>query len=113
MTRTVIVLPLLLACVLESGSAYAGACSRAIVRVQSQVDAAIEARLSAQIWRPESLSALRGYQPTPHSLAVASGAADLQQALGALELARAADLAGDSDGCRRELRRANTMLRGS
>lgn len=113
MTRTVIVLPLVIACVFDSGAAYAGACSRSIVRLQSQVDAAIEARLSAQPWRPESLSALRGYQPTPHSLAVASADPDLQQALGALELARAADRAGDSDGCRLELRRANAMLRRS
>jgi hypothetical protein len=89
---------------LATSQASAGPCAQAIASVQAQVDAAIENRAGSDGWRPESLNALRGYQPTPHSLAAPeSGNGDLfVYALDALDRARAADRAADSAACHQE-----------
>ncbi|MDA9426482.1 MULTISPECIES: hypothetical protein [Bradyrhizobium] len=91
---------------------HAASCEDSIGRVQAQLDAAIEKNAGAHGWGPESLDALRGYQPTPRSLAQAEGAsgAHLRLALDALDRARAADRSGDIAGCRRELSRATLLL---
>ena len=65
-------------------------------------------------WRPESLDALRGYQPTPRSIAAAEGGGNgprVQRALNALDGARAADASGNLARCNAELNRATRALR--
>ncbi|WP_083841476.1 hypothetical protein [Bradyrhizobium sp. STM 3843] len=92
--------------------AQAGACEPSIASVQAQVDAAIEQSAGSDQWKPESLDALRGHQPTPRSLAQTEGrnGADLQLALDALERARAADRSGQIAACHRELSQAKLIL---
>lgn len=88
---------------------YAGPCQVSIDRVQARLDAIIDKRAAQGPWRPESLDALRSYQPTPRSIAAAEGAAKgsgVQRALDALEHARAADRSGDMALCNAELNRA-------
>jgi alkylhydroperoxidase family enzyme len=92
---------------------FAGPCTNTIASVQAQVDAAIDNNAGSGGWKPESLNALRGYQPTPHSLAAAEGrdGAILEYALHALDRTRAADRAADSATCHRELANARAALR--
>ncbi|PSO18480.1 hypothetical protein C7G42_18625 [Bradyrhizobium sp. MOS003] len=91
---------------------HAASCEDSIVRVQAQLDAAIEKNADANGWSPESLGALRGHQPTPRSLAQAEGArgTPLRLALDALDRARRADRSGDDTRCRRELSEATLLL---
>ncbi|MHC2518966.1 hypothetical protein ACVMHW_004848 [Bradyrhizobium diazoefficiens] len=93
--------------------AYAGPCEASIASVQARVDAAIEREAGSSGWRPESLDALRGYQPTPRSLAQAEGrnGFNLQIALDSLDRARAADRAGDTAACRRQLASVKRIIR--
>ncbi|UFW52781.1 MULTISPECIES: hypothetical protein [Bradyrhizobium] len=90
----------------------AASCKDSIWRVQAQLDAAIEKNAGAHGWGPESLDALRSYQPTPRSLAEAEGpsGAHLRLALDALDRARAADRSKDIARCRRELSEATLLL---
>lgn len=100
------------AALLFAGSpAYAGSCEHSIASLRVQVDAAIERNAGSNGWKPESLDALRGYQPTPRSLAQAEGPSggDLQFALTAL--ARAAERSGDVATCRRQISEAKLILR--
>jgi hypothetical protein len=92
--------------------AYAASCAQSIVRVQAQVDAAIEKRAGSDGWKHESLSATRGHQPTPRSLAATEGyhGQDFEVALDSLNRARAADQAGNVPVCRRELAAAKAVL---
>jgi hypothetical protein len=91
---------------------HAGPCARTIASVQAQVDATIEKRADSGGWKPESLDALRGYQPTPRSLAAAEGSDEqrFKYALDSLDRARAADRDGDSAACHRELANARAAL---
>jgi len=91
---------------------HAGACKRAIDRVQAQVDAAIDSSAGSRPWQPESVDALRSHQPTPRSVAAAEGASDHKYdlALIALKRARAADRAGNLKRCNAELGRAASVL---
>ncbi|WP_407178813.1 hypothetical protein [Bradyrhizobium sp. STM 3562] len=92
--------------------AVAGPCKTAIDRVQAQVDAAIDRNAGAGPWKPESVDALRGYQPTPGSIAAAEGPAGrgLERALNRLARARAADRHGNPALCRLELDKARRAL---
>lgn len=94
-------------------SASAGPCSRSIAKAQARVDAAIEANAGADGWKPESLLALRGHQPTPGSLARTEGTngTELQAALDALNRARLADESGNSRVCHRQLASVRKILR--
>jgi hypothetical protein len=99
--------------VLTIAPSYAGPCQDSIDRVQARVDAIIVKRAGQGPWRPESIDALRGYQPTPRSLAAAEGAGNgsrVQRALNALDRARAADSAGNVALCNAELNRAGRAL---
>ena len=92
---------------------HAGPCQDAIDRVQARVDAVIAKRAGQGPWRPESIDALRGYQPTPRSIAAAEGAGNgsrVQRALNALDRARAADGSGNVALCNAELNRAMRTL---
>jgi hypothetical protein len=93
-------------------SANAASCEDAIDSVQQQVDTAIDKRAGGGPWRPESLSALRSYQPTPRSIANAEGAgsASLTRALKALKRARAASNGGKTALCFAEVNRARRQL---
>lgn len=93
--------------------AYAGSCEPSIAKVQARVDAAIEQNAGSHGWQPESLDATRSYQPTPQSLAAAedSYGPDFTAALDSLDRARDADRIGDIGTCKRELDRAQAMLR--
>lgn len=98
---------------LAASPALAGPCTNTIASVQAQVDAAIENSAGSGGWKPESLNALRSYQPTPRSLAESEGrnGAVFDYALDALERARAADRAADSATCHREIANARAALR--
>ena len=92
---------------------YAGPCQDSIDRVQARLDAVIAKRAGQGPWRPESTDALRGYQPTPRSIAAAEGAGNgsrVQRALNALDRARAADASGNVARCNAELNRAGRAL---
>ncbi len=113
MTKIVMRNAALVTLLLATSPAYAGPCARAIASVQTQVDIAIENSAGSDGWRPESLNALRGYQPTPRSLAASEGSDGqlFMYALDALDRARAADRAADSATCDRELADAKAALR--
>jgi hypothetical protein len=93
-------------------AAGASPCSRAIAGVQRQIDSAIENDAGLDGWKPESLGALRSYQPSPRSLAATEGPAGrrFEGALVALGRARSADRAMNAAGCRQEVRRARAAL---
>jgi hypothetical protein len=93
--------------------AHAGPCFRTITSVQAQVDVAIENRAGSDGWKPESLNAQRGYQPTPRSIAAteAVNGRHFKLALDSLDRARAADRSGYIAVCRREVANARAMLR--
>jgi hypothetical protein len=101
------------ALLLTASAAHAGPCAHTIASVQPQIDAAIEKRAGSNGWKPESLSALRGYQPTRRSLAATEGGYGhaFEYALDALGRARAADRAGDSAACHRRIANARAALR--
>jgi hypothetical protein len=89
-------------------------CQDSIDRVQARLDAITAKRAVQGPWRPESIDALRGYQPTPRSIAAAEGAGNgsrVQRALNALDRARAADGSGNVARCNAELNRAARALR--
>jgi alkylhydroperoxidase family enzyme len=98
---------------LATSPAHAGPCTNTIARVQALIDAAIENRAGSDGWKPESLNALRSYQPTPRSLAASEGrdGAVFEYGLDALERARAADRGADSATCHREIANARAALR--
>jgi hypothetical protein len=91
---------------------HAGPCEDSIARVQAQADTAIEKRAAAGGWQKESLDATRNYQPTPRSIAATEGkyGRRLQRVLTALDLARAADRAGDLAQCNARLDQATRAL---
>src|SRR5947209_2904576 len=113
MTKALRCCAALVAMSFAGSSASAGPCGASIASVQARVDAAIESDAGANGWRPESLDALRGHQPTPRSLAQAEGSngVDLQIALDSLDRARAADRSGHVAVCRRQLAKARLILR--
>jgi alkylhydroperoxidase family enzyme len=100
------------ASLLAASGAHAGPCTQTIASVQAQVDAAIENRAGSDGWKPESLHALRNYQPTPRSLAASEGSSGrlFEYVLDALDRARAADRAADSATCHQELANARAAL---
>jgi hypothetical protein len=112
MTNTLKYRAALAAMLFASSPVYASSCNHAIAHVQAQVDAAIEKSARSGAWKPESLAALRGYQPTPQSLAQTEGrrGQDLQLALDALDRARAAERAGYTSVCRRQVSQAKLIL---
>lgn len=113
MTKTARCYATITALLLAASQAHAGPCAKAIASVQAQVDAAIEKRAGSDGWKPESLSALRGYQPTPRSLAATEGGNDrlFEYVLDSLDRARVADRAGHSVACHQELANARVLLR--
>jgi hypothetical protein len=112
-TRFVTPYAIILALLGAASPAYADSCTRSITRVQAKVDAAIEARAGSGPWRPESVGAGLGYQPTPRSLAAAEGSSGrpLEDATSSLQRARAADRSGDIATCNQELANARAILR--
>jgi len=109
-TTTYSAVPLIF--LLASSTAQAGVCTSAIAQAQSEVDAAIENSLSTDGWKPESIGAMRGYQPTPRSLAQTEGhgSAALQQALDLLGRARKYDRLGNGAACREQLTNVRSIL---
>jgi hypothetical protein len=92
---------------------HAGPCQDSIDRVQARLDAIIAKRAGQGPWRPESIDALRGHQPTPRSIAAAEGAGNgsrVQRALDALDRARDADRSGNVALCNAELDRAGRAV---
>jgi hypothetical protein len=87
---------------------YAAPCQDSIDRIQARLDAIIAKRAGQGAWKPESIDALRGYQPTPRSIAAAEGASNgsrVQRALNALDRARAANASGNVALCNAEVNR--------
>jgi alkylhydroperoxidase family enzyme len=113
MTKTLKCHAALIALLLATSPAHAGPCAKTIASVQAEVDATIENRAGSEGWQRESLNALRGYQPTPRSLAASEGGngEPFEYALDALDRARAADRAADSAACHREVANARAALR--
>lgn len=97
---------------LVASPAFAGPCQNAIDELQARVDAAIEKQAAANPPKPESLRALRNYQPTPESIAASEGAAGkrFQRVLMLLKRARSADRAGNLDRCNAALDKAQSAL---
>ena len=91
---------------------FAGPCKSSIDELQARVDAAIEKQAAADPSKPESLRALRSYQPTPESIAASEGAAGrrFKVVLMRLKRARAADRAGNLGRCNAELDKARSTL---
>jgi hypothetical protein len=87
----------------------AGPCATAIDRVQSRIDAALEAKAGTGQGAVEGAGALMHRQPTPNSIAAAEETSDNLPAekIGAVEQAmaraRAADAAGDNAACEKAL----------
>lgn len=108
MTRTMKCSATVAILLLVAPPAFGGPCAQSIATVQRDVDSAIERSAGAGDWKTEGLSAMRGHQPTPRSLAAAEGSndADFITALDSLERARAADNAGDAAACNLELSNA-------
>ncbi len=107
--QTAIALVLLAA----ASQAHAATCEETIARVQAQVDKAIDRQAGSGPWQPQSLSALRGRQPTPGSIARAegTGGARFDEVLAALDRARAAEFFGNEATCNSEVATARALLR--
>jgi hypothetical protein len=88
---------------------HAGPCTDEIVRMQTRLDAALEEKIATGPQAAESTSATMHRQPTPKSLAAAEGKLGnlSSEKIGgisqAMARARAADNAGDKDGCQQAL----------
>jgi hypothetical protein len=95
---------------------YAGPCSPEIDRMQTRIDARLEAKAAAGPHARESTSAMMHQQPTPGSIAAAEeGLGDLspqktEAAKEAMAHARAADSAGDKSACEQALADVERML---
>lgn len=96
-----------------SSLAQAGSCSQSAAHLQREVDATIEDWIRSGPWQNESIDALRGRQATPRSIASATtgNAAGFENALDALDRARAAGSKGDDLTCDRELVNVRAELR--
>lgn len=95
--------------------AQAGPCSRAIDRMQAQIDARLEAIAASGKTAKQSLAADQSRQPTPESIAAAEATLGegkgAQAALADLARARKFDQAGSAARCKREVRRARRALK--
>ncbi len=113
MTKTLKFGAAIAALLATASTAHAGPCAETIASVQAQVDAAIENRAGSDGWRPESLNALRSYQPTPRSLAASEGGDGkrFEYVLDALDRARAADRIAESASGHQEISNARAALR--
>jgi hypothetical protein len=98
-----------------SAAAQAGPCSKAIDRVQAQIDAGLDATAGAGKTAKQSLAADQSRQPTPASIAAAEAAlgegAGYQTALAALSRARKFDQSGDAANCKRAVGQARRALK--
>ena len=89
----------------------AGPCQDSIDRTQARIDAIIAKRAGQSAWRPESIDAMRGYQPTPRSIAAAEGGGSrVQRALDALDRARAANASDNVALCNAEVNKARRVV---
>ena len=113
MTNTAKFFAVVAALLFAASPAEAAPCAREIARAQAHLDAAIEESVAVDGWKPESLDATRGRQPTPRSLAQAAGGNgfDLQIALDTLDRARAADRSGNIVTCRQVVAGVQSILR--
>jgi hypothetical protein len=104
----------LVALLLPAGPSFAGPCTAEIAQAQAAVDARIEAIAGAGPMGSQSLGAQLHRQPTPGSMAGAESRLGEglvgERAVAALARARAADAAGDADGCRRALGEARAAI---
>ena len=100
--------------IFSAGPGQAGPCTQDIVRVQSQVDAKIDAIAGAGPAGTESRAAQLHRQPTPGSVATAEQrlgeGRSMDAALAALARARAADDAGNKPACDQALAEAQQAL---
>jgi len=94
----------------------AGPCTSAIDQLQSQIDARLAAKAGAGGFASEAPSATMHHQPTPGSIANAEtklgelSPAVLDKARDAMARARAADAAGDANGCQSAVTELQKML---
>ena len=107
MRTSKLIAPSMVALIMSWTSAHAGPCAREIDRVQSQLDAKIEATAKVGKSGTESRAARLHHQPTPASIAAAESklgeGAGQQTALAGLARAREADLANNAPACKRAL----------
>lgn len=94
--------------------AWADSCAQMVIDTQSAVDRVIADRAAGGPSAPESDQALRSDEPTPESMArveaeIGDGRAP-ENALAALERARAADAAGNNDVCLKEVAAARDAI---
>ncbi len=105
---------LLTAAPLTATPVLAGPCAEKIAVLQAVVDNVLDTTAGRGGTAPESIDALLDRQPTPASIAKAEirlgeGAAP-DKALHELEKARALDAAGDTEGCKAELKKILRLL---
>lgn len=93
-----------------------GSCSSAADAIEAELNRVLSQHARTEPASAESLFALRGYQPTPATIAAAeqraSGWKGGEQVVRALERARVADAQGRPRQCSAELRRAKRLLAG-
>lgn len=90
---------------------YAGPCSHEIDRMQTVIDAKIQARAAAGPTARETTAATMHRQPTPRSIAAAqTGGGDMEAAIAAVARARQADSAGDQSACEQALSDAQRAI---
>jgi hypothetical protein len=100
----------------SASSGHAGPCASQIVRMQARIDARLEANAAAGPTARESNAALLHRQPTPGSIAAAEArlneesATSVEALTRAMAQARAADGAGDKQGCEKALAEAERAI---
>jgi hypothetical protein len=114
-TRRLLVLSAL-ALAMSPVAGYAGPCSDDIDRMQSRVDARLEAKAAAGPSAQESIEATMHRQPTPGSIAAAESklgevSPDRVKAVeAAMAGARKADLANDKSACEQALAEVQRVI---
>jgi hypothetical protein len=104
------------ALIASASTGYAGPCTSEIARVQSRIDAKLEANAASGPTARESIAALEHRQPTPGSIAAAEArlheesARTVEALTRAMAQARTADGAGDKQGCEKALAEAEHAI---
>jgi len=100
---------------LSANVSYAGSCMQDVDRTWGELGSKMQARIGAGRSAPQSVTALRHYQPTPNSIAAAEERLGerwlpMEMAVMALARAREADRLNDKDACEQALTEAQSVF---
>lgn len=118
MNRLIMLMLGVFVAILPGPTAFAGPCAQQIDKVQSQLDAKLEAAAAGGAAGAETTGAKLHHQPTPATIGAAEEKlGDLppeseQTAEAALARARKADAAGKKERCERDLEQARRAIGG-